>query len=84
METLFNAAFDSVDAFLGWFSTVMDICPFHDFIEGLSGLETVLGWVNWLVPVDKMVLILLSWSGVLILYYAISYVMDFVNKTLLK
>lgn len=45
--------------------------PFADPINSLSGLESVMGYVNWLVPVGTIIDIALGWLAAITTYYVV-------------
>lgn len=56
------------NSFGNFLLTVLPTSPFQKFFSDVS--IPYLNYVNWFVPFDRFVVILSSWIGCIILYYA--------------
>lgn len=67
-----------LDKFLNTILSVLPLSPFSDFISQLDALP-YLGYINWFVPVGKMVDIGLLWLTAIGIYYLYSVIARWVK-----
>jgi len=60
---------DQLDAFLAWVITVLPADPFMPLITGVQMVTTGLGWLNWLVPFQQLLIIMSAWLIGVALWY---------------
>lgn len=65
---------DLFDKFAGALMEVLPTSPFQKYIQYFSELP-YLGYLNWFVPIDGILVVLASWLGCIGLFYLYSIVM---------
>lgn len=74
-----NWLLDQIAAGIGFVLNLLPDSPFLGLGLDKTGYSTVIGWVNYFVPVAEMVAVLASVLGILLAYYAIQVVMRWVK-----
>ena len=65
--------------FLG---NVLPDSPFQSFIATADGIQTGLGYLNWLVPIGDLILIFAAWLGVLLVWAAADFLFGTAEKSI--
>ena len=61
-------------AVAGILIAILPASPFTGFIEALETLP-YLGYVNWFIPVGRIITTLTAWGAAIAVYYAISWIL---------
>lgn len=55
-----------INGILGFLGSFLPDSPIQDWIAGTESLQTALGWLNWVVPVQELIVIFLAWIALLV------------------
>ena len=65
-------------SFVAWLVSHLPISPFASLTLGFNGfagsgitVDTLMGWLNWLVPVQDMLLLFQAWCAAALLFVAL-------------
>ena len=75
---MLNWIVDKLLSLLDAVLSVLPTSPFAPYIDEFAGLP-FLGYLNWFLPVGKMLEIGLAWLGVIALYYIYSVIARWVK-----
>lgn len=72
-----SAILGIINKFVGILASILPGSPLRPFIDSLdlSGWETGLGWLNWLVPVGFILEVLSAWLAAYVIYLLYSVIM---------
>lgn len=64
---------DMVEGALGW----LPESPFHDIVSSgqLSGFSTIMGYINYFVPIGTILTILTIYLSAVLLWYGVRWIM---------
>lgn len=71
---LLNFLIDTINIVLGW----LPPSPFTGIVEAINGLEW-LGWLNWFIPVGRIIQLTAAWIAAIALYYLASIALRWVK-----
>lgn len=64
---------------VGQLLDILPKSPFKGFIEQLKGSIPHVGWINWLIPVQSILVVGGVWLGVIAVYYIYSAILRWVK-----
>ena len=71
MVVMLNFLTGLISGILGFLNGVLPDSPFQSFLQGAQGLQTGLGWLNWVVPIGDMILVFTAWLAVLLVWASV-------------
>ena len=75
---------DAVQGLFGWLADVLPQSPFTG-LQLPQGVDTALGWLNWLVPMGGIMALYAAWLAAVLLYRVIRFVAKrLISKTVDK
>lgn len=77
MEKFINSIFTAMSDGLKQALSLLPLSPFT--FERVEGLSEIMGYVNYFIPIDKMLSVTVAWCGSIALWYGIQIVLRWVK-----
>ena len=68
-----------INRFASWLLSLLPHSPFTSIKSFLKPIEPYLGYLNWFVPVDWILGVLVAWLGAIATFYIYSIIMRWVK-----
>ena len=79
VATVVNWLLDQLGAGISWVLNLLPLSPFRNLGIDNTGQQTVIGWLNYFVPIADMLALFAAFTVILLAYYALQVVMRWVK-----
>lgn len=73
---MLDALLGLVGTLFGWLDALLPTSPFADGIAVIDSMRLGLGWLNWFMPLDQMLLMLTLWIAACLAVTAVRVALD--------
>lgn len=77
MSGIINQFFAWISEQLAGVAASLPQCPFT--FEKMAGLEQIMGYVNYVIPLGSMLKVTTAWVGAILIYYGVQIILRWVQ-----
>ena len=74
----FNSVMQLLNTILNYVFSFLPVSPFTSVLEGMGGIP-FLGYINYFIPIDKLLLITVTWLGAVSVFYVYQIVLRWIK-----
>lgn len=73
---MLQALFGFVGTIFGWLGNLLPDSPFANYVQVTDQMSLGLSWLNWLIPINEMLVILALWIAACAAITAVRFALD--------